>query len=507
MPKKLTQEQFENNSNLVHNHIYCYSDSTFINIRTPVIIYCSAHEIYFSQNPGVHIYQGCGCPECSREGTLTFKMKGRDYYISEAIKLFSNKYNYDNVPENILKKDPIEIICCACGNIFVTTFGRHLGIKQECKCQKPLDAGKPKIISYDSFVSAAEIIHNKKYKYENVVFKNSYTPVLITCQEHGDFPQRPNCHVKGNGCPECAHKEGGDKCRTFEKTFLTCAYDIHGDIFGYDDMNFINSKTPISILCLSGNHVFNRTPEKHLISKGCPICMGRYKTLDDFIKEVEIIHDYFYTYDNAVYENNHTDLLVTCPKHGDFPITPRNHRQGKGCPICRESQGEKLLRKLFKKYGIIYKRQYKFEDCKHIQQLRFDFGILDNLEKLLGLVEYQGIQHYIPTDFSSNLTPEELSEEFTLVQLRDQIKKTYCETNNISLLCIPYFEKIPESLLIDFLKYELKLEVKESLNVKEYFSESFLKPFPKHQTKHPSNDPKSSLTSLIKDGRMGLEEI
>ena len=44
---------------------------------------------------------------------------------------------------------------------------------------------------------------------------------------------------------------------------------------------------------------------------------------------------------------------------------------------------------------------------------------------LLGLIEYQGVQHYEPTfNFSNN----------GKLQLHDQMKKEYCLKNNIPLL-------------------------------------------------------------------------
>jgi hypothetical protein len=46
------------------------------------------------------------------------------------------------------------------------------------------------------------------------------------------------------------------------------------------------------------------------------------------------VHKGYYTYDNAVLKLTSLHLLVTCPEHGDFPITPNNHMRGKGCPVC-----------------------------------------------------------------------------------------------------------------------------------------------------------------------------
>jgi len=87
------------------------------------------------------------------------------------------------------------------------------------------------------------------------------------------------------------------------------------------------------------------------------------------------------------------------------------------------SQGERKILKILTKHNINNDPQYKFKDCKNIYPLRFDFGILNNSEKLLGLVEYHGEQHYIPTDFTKKLTLFEMEEELKERQARDQIKR------------------------------------------------------------------------------------
>jgi hypothetical protein len=66
--------------------------------------------------------------------------------------------------------------------------------------------------------------------------------------------------------------------------------------------------------------------------------------------------------------------------------------------------------------------------------LIFDFAILNPQRSLEGLIEYQGEQHYKPMRYNGG------DAKFELRQLRDSIKKTYCESNNIPLLIIPYTE-------------------------------------------------------------------
>ena len=44
------------------------------------------------------------------------------------------------------------------------------------------------------------------YTYENFEYIDSHTKSYITCLKHGDFPQTPNNHYNGQGCPICANE-------------------------------------------------------------------------------------------------------------------------------------------------------------------------------------------------------------------------------------------------------------------------------------------------------------
>lgn len=74
--------------------------------------------------------------------------------------------------------------------------------------------------------------------------------------------------------------------------------------------------------------------------------MGR-KALSkqQFIKKAQICHNNKYSYEKTEYINMHTNIIVICPDHGEFKVSPSNHvkklkKQGtqhlkpSGCPVC-----------------------------------------------------------------------------------------------------------------------------------------------------------------------------
>ena len=100
-----------------------------------------------------------------------------------------------------------------------------------------------------------------------------------------------------------------------------------------------------------------------------------------------------------------------------------------GCRI--QSTGEAYVQKVLEDMHIDFLPQYSFDDCKSVYVLHFDFAIVDN-GSILGLIEYDGKQHFEPIDFFGG------QGAFEDTQKRDEIKNRYCQKNNIPLLRLPY---------------------------------------------------------------------
>lgn len=74
---------------------------------------------------------------------------------------------------------------------------------------------------------------------------------------------------------------------------------------------------------------------------------------EEFVTRAEEIHGKGkYNYAKSEYIDSHTKLVVTCPVHGDFLVTPANHLYNKrGCPKCSSEIGAER-RKLSKETVI-----------------------------------------------------------------------------------------------------------------------------------------------------------
>ena len=98
---------------------------------------------------------------------------------------------------------------------------------------------------------------------------------------------------------------------------------------------------------------------------------------------------------------------------------------------CTKSFGELTIIKLLNENNITYKKEYVFDDLKDKGSLRFDFAILNKQNKLLGLIEFQGSQHYINTPIGYYT-----QKKIDTIKKHDAIKQQYCNKNKIPLLIL-----------------------------------------------------------------------
>lgn len=110
----------------------------------------------------------------------------------------------------------------------------------------------------------------------------------------------------------------------------------------------------------------------------------------------------------------------------------------KSCGCSSRSYGEMLIFDYLTKYQFDFEEQFIFDDCRHILPLRFDFALMDD-GYLKGLIEFDGIQHFMPFTFN-NQDQAQAEENFKQTVIRDNIKNDYCFKNKIPLLRISYEE-------------------------------------------------------------------
>ncbi len=169
-------------------------------------------------------------------------------------------------------------------------------------------------------------------------------------------------------------------------------------------------------------------------AKGCAYCTGRYKTTEDFKKELSTINSMVEII--GEYKGSERPVKCRCKlcNHIWSPIG-RSLKNGQGCPNCSTSKGELKVKEFLDIHKLNYIQQKTFEDCIDKERLKFDFYLPNHNTA----IEYDGQQHFMPVDFA-NKGKEWANNLFQNNVRKDNIKDAYCKDNNINLIRIPYFE-------------------------------------------------------------------
>lgn len=351
-----------------------------------------------------------------------------------------------------------------------------------------------------NFIIKANLIHNNKYDYSNVIYINTKTKIKIFCIEHGMFEQELMSHLKGCGCPSCKNVK---KLTTNE--FIKKANITHNNKYNYKNTNYINTLTDVNITCPEHGD-FEQKASNHLNGNGCPTCgfiSGGSKiksNTETFINKANIIHNKTYDYSLVNYINVRTKIKILCTIHGIFEQLPSNHLSGSGCYKCgnlsiatfkSKSNNDFIIDAKIKhndeydyslvnyidaktKIKIICKKHVEFEqlpsnhlsgsgcpicneskgekeircfliknEIKFIRQKTFsdckNINLLSfdfYLPDSNTCIEFNGRQHYEPINKWGGIP------QYEKQIINDKIKMKYCRDNNIPLIIIKYDDNI-----------------------------------------------------------------
>lgn len=332
----------------------------------------------------------------------------REEFLEKARNKHGYKYEYPNLSEKVLSSDSIDILYK--GVLYKQKVVKHILLGRCPEKNTPIK-------TTEQFIKEAKEIWGDKYDYSLANYKGATKPLKVIF-DGIIFEQIASSHLRGMA-PELNMNRDW---------FIKRAKDKWGDKYDYSLVEYKDCKKKVKIIYKKTGEIFEQTPHLHLYRAPENIRLAIRKTTEQFIKEANIIHDFRFSYDKTNYIKNQIKVIINCPIHGDFEQRPLSHLQGNGCPNCSESKGEKIIAKYLDKNNISYYRQHKFDDCKNIFQLPFDFYI----PKYRTCIEFDGKQHYEPADFFGGI------EAFEKLKTNDRIKDDYCEDNFINIIRIRY---------------------------------------------------------------------
>jgi len=245
---------------------------------------------------------------------------------------------------------------------------------------------------------------------------------------------------KTQSCSEC----GTEKRRNAKIKYSREYVEKYLNENGYKIVGeYINSGVSFLYKCLTCENTGKTNFGSFLDGRRCKVCQGfSKKDTRTFSGIVSEITDGEYVF-LGEYETAHIKsefLHRTC--HNTYDASPHNFLQGKRCPFCNSSKGEKKIEDFLLKNNLLFESQYRFNNCRNILPLPFDFAIFNEENNLIYLIEFDGRQHFEAIACWGG------EDNFNYIKKNDEIKNTFCADNDISLIRIPYwnFNKIEEIL-------------------------------------------------------------
>lgn len=218
-----------------------------------------------------------------------------DIFIKRAKEIHGDKYDYSLV-KYTNAKTKVEIICPVHGKFTQIPYN-HLSGKG-CKECGHKENGRNRSITLEKFLEKAKLVHGDKYDYSKSKIENYKTKIEIICKVHGSFFQTSNNHLSGKGCKECGMMSTlnhiYENCSSSTEDFVEKSKILHGDIYDYSKVEYVNNHTQVKIICKEHGE-FLQLPHNHLAGKGCKECgiqkaghyTGTSKLEDDFVNFIK----------------------------------------------------------------------------------------------------------------------------------------------------------------------------------------------------------------------------
>lgn len=355
------------------------------------------------------------------------KQKTHEEFLNEANQIIHGRYEIFGIYINNRTK-----FRCVCNKDGYEWYSTPKNILHGYGCPK---CGGTLKLTPEEFAQRMYNINN------NIELLSSYVDMKhkidCRCKIDGyEWIALPQNLLNGHGCPQCSVSKSIIALRKTHNDFVNDVHNLSPTIEILN--NYIDNKTNIKCCCKICNHTWETVASNLIAGKGCPVCglkkriSSITKTTKQFIielgevnQDIEIIGEYI---------NTNTPILCKCKIDGNkWFATPSNLLRGTGCPLCNCSHGENAIKNILTNMEINFIPQHKFDDCKHLRPLPFDFYIPNyNL-----CIEYDGQQHFRPVNFGG-CSDEQALDVYLKTKENDLIKNRYCKDNGINLLRIKY---------------------------------------------------------------------
>lgn len=139
--------------------------------------------------------------------------------------------------------------------------------------------------------------------------------------------------------------------------FIEKAILKHGDLYGYDKVEYVDSYTKVKIYCKKCEEYFWQLPFNHLSSHGCLTCgrklagMKTRRSFESVVDDSVLTHGNKYRYLNMEYDGGEAFIVMKCKECDTvFKQRSKDHIAGHGCIKCAAANVGIGRRKLQSKF-------------------------------------------------------------------------------------------------------------------------------------------------------------
>lgn len=353
---------------------------------------------------------------------------------------FLNKLN--SIGSRVIPLEPyvnsdtkILVRCTMCGNEW-RAYPYNLYAGKECSICKHKENGKKQTKSTEDFIKEMKIINpNIKILEE---YQGSHQKIKCECMIHSvEFATPPTHLLRGKtGCKLCI-KNKLKSHRISHEQYIQDVNKVNPNISILGKYTGVSET--IEVQCKTCGFIWSPSASSLKCGYGCPKCVGRHKTTEEFKQEISQINPDIEII--GEYVNSYTMISCRCKICNEtWSAKPTNLRYT-GCPHCKKSRGERLIMNYLKSHSINCQTQKTYSDLVGIKGkcLSYDFYLPDYDV----LIEFQGEQHEHPIEHFGG------EEQFEIQQYHDELKRKYASNHNITLMEIWYYDINNVSTILD----------------------------------------------------------
>lgn len=310
---------------------------------------------------------------------------------------------------------------CACGKIAYSGIDKFV---KNGKCDTCMDK-----LPIDGSSSRFEFIKNKLLEKGHTILDDHYVhsshKISYICKCGNKTRTQFHDIMNLGKCKKCGHNR-----HTIE--YVRSVFESSGCILLSKSYDHSNAK--LRYICSCGNKSsikFSHFKDGVRCAKcGVEKGVSQIRLSTEYVKKY--LRDRGCTYLGNGHINSQIKFKYICECGNISYINLNKFKNGRRCKKCKRfSIGEDKIEKFLLKSGIIFKNEFRIDGCKNKLKLPFDFAIFDK-SILIGLIEFDGEQHFKPLDFFGGI------DGFNRLKRNDLIKSFYCFANRIPLLRIKY---------------------------------------------------------------------